>query len=242
VETLKKVVMYLVVLELVFVIHEYGHYTEFVKRNIPVQEFSLGIGPAIYQYQTSSLTLSFRWIPIVAYVAPTKDGYEIQKSSSFGDKFAISVVGVRNNLLSGVGAVLILNFISWRKGLIEGSQLLKRFVFYPIKIIWAFILFFVDTLTLRKFSIGKNFKLLTGYIHPPKPLGNFIFLSFILGFLNFMPFYPLDGGKTLIELASKFLDVKYLGITQTISQIAFYAFVFGFGVSDMKFVDYDEFE
>ena len=57
-----------------------------------------------------------------------------------------------------------------------------------------------------------------------------------------MPFYPLDGGKTLIELASKFLDVKYLGITQTISQIAFYAFVFGFGVSDMKFVDYDEFE
>lgn len=240
-ETLKRIVLYLVVLELVFVIHEYGHYTEFVKRNIPVQEFSLGIGPAVYQYKTSGPIISFRMIPIMAYVMPTKDGYEIQKSGSFTDRFAISFAGVRNNFLSGVGAVLFLNIISWRRGLIDGAQLTARILGYPVKIFYMFALFFIDTFTLRKFSLGKNCKLLTGHIHPPKSIENFIFLSFLLGFINFMPFYPLDGGKTFIEFSSKFLDEKSLKIIQTISGCAFYFFLFGFGVSDMKFINYDEF-
>src|SRR3989344_2493793 len=139
--TLKKVFVFLFALELVFVIHEYAHYTEFVKRDIPVQEFSLGIGPAVYQHQINELVLSFRLIPIMAYVIPTKDGYKIQTESSFMDKFLISSAGVRNNLLSGVGTVLFLNLISWRRGgVIEGTQFMARVAGYPIKVIYMFIL------------------------------------------------------------------------------------------------------
>ena len=239
--TLKKVFLFLLALELVFVIHEYGHYTEFVKRDIPVQEFSLGIGPAVYQHQVNNLTISFRLIPIMAYVMPTKDGYKIQTESSFMDKFLIYSAGVRNNLFSGVGAVLILNFISWRRGLIEGTQLLVRVVGYPIKIIYIFVLFFSDSLTLRKFSLGKNCKLYTGLIHPPKVVETFIYFSFLIGCLNFLPLYPLDGGQTFIELASYFLDETSLAVTKTASQFAMYFFLFGYGVSEMKFIDYDEF-
>lgn len=240
--TMKKVFMFLFALELVFVIHEYGHYTEFVKRNIPVQEFSLGIGPAIYQHQINELTLSFRLIPIMAYVMPTKDGYEVQTQSSFVDKFLISSAGVRNNLLSGVGAVLLLNLISWRKGSIDGTQFISRVVGYPLKVTYMFVLFFLDSLTLRKLSLGKNKKLYTGYIHPPKVIENFISLSFLIGCLNFLPLYPLDGGKTFIELAAYFLDETSLTVMRTASQFAMYFFLFGYGVSEMKFVDYDEFE
>lgn len=240
--TLKKALLFLVALELVLVIHEYGHYTEFVKRGISVQEFSLGIGPAVYQRQINGLTLSFRLIPIMAYVMPTKDGYEVQLQSSFTDKFLISSAGVKNNLLSGVGAVLFLNLISWKRGLIDGTQFMARVAGYPVKVIYMFVLFFLDSLTLRKFSLGKNYKLYTGYIHPPKIIETFIYFSFLIGCLNFLPLYPLDGGQTFIELASYFLDETSLAVTRTISQFAMYFFLFVHGVSEMKFVDYDEFE
>lgn len=240
--TLKDVFLFLFALELVFVTHEYGHYTEFVKRGIPVREFSLGMGPAIYQHRINELTLSFRLIPIMAYVIPTKDGYKIRTESSFTDRFLISFAGVRNNLLSGVGAVLFLNLISWRKGILGGTQFMARVVGYPIKVIYMFFLFLLDSLTLQKFSLGKNKKLYTGRVHPPKVVKTFISLSFLIGCLNFLPLYPLDGGKTFIELASYFLDEKSLVVARTISQFAMFFFCFGYGVSEMKFVDYDEFE
>lgn len=238
---LKKILLFLFVLELVFVIHEYGHYTEMAKRGIAVQEFSLGIGPAVYQYQADSITFSFRWVPIMAYVMPTKDGSKIQTESSFVDKFVIFSAGVRNNLFSGVGTVLILNFISWRKGLIERNHLITRIISYPIKIIYMLVLFFMDSFTLRIFSLGKNCKLYTGLIRPPKVVETFISLSFLIGCLNFLPFYPLDGGKIFIEIASYFLDKMSLSFIQTASIFALYFFLFGYGVSEMKFVDYDEF-
>ena len=237
---MKKAFLFLFALELAFVIHEYGHYTEFIKRDIPVQEFSVGIGPAIYQYQVNELTLSFRLIPVMAYVMPTEDGYKVQTQSSFMDKFLISSAGVRNNLLSGVGAVLFLNLISWRKGLINWNQFISRVAGYPLKVIYMFILFLLDSLTLRKFSLGKSIKLYTGNTRPPKVVETFIRLSLLIGCLNFLPLYPLDGGKTFIELASYFLNETSLTVARNVSQFAMYFFLFGHGVSAMKFVDYDE--
>jgi regulator of sigma E protease len=239
--TLKKAFLFISALELAFVIHEYGHYTELVKRDIPVQEFSLGIGPAIYQYEIGELTLSFRLLPIMAYVAPTEDGYKIQTESSNLDKFLISSAGVRNNLLSGIGTILFLNLISWRRGLIDGTQFIARVVGYPLKVIYIFILFFLDSLTLRKFSLGKNEKLYTGHIQPPKIVETFIYFSFFLGCLNFLPLYPLDGGRTFIEFASYFLGEASLAITTTASRLAMF-FFFIYGVSEIKFVDYGQSE
>ena len=240
-KTLKKAFLFLLALELVFVIHEYGHYTEFVKRDIPVQEFSIGIGPAIYQYRrVDNLTISLRWIPIMAYVASTEEGDKKQMASSFVDKLLISSAGVRNNLLSGVSVVLVLNLISWRRGLINGEVLITRIIGYPLKIFYMFALFFLDSLTFRKFSLGKNCKLYSGLISPPKVVKAFISLSFLIGCLNFMPFYPLDGGRTFIEIISYILDQSSLLIVQTVSKFALYFFLFGYGVSEMEFADYDE--
>ena len=70
IKTLLRVLLSLLMLESALVIHEYGHLREFYKRGVPVKEFSLGIGPRLYQYQTDSLlTVSFRLIPIIAYVS-----------------------------------------------------------------------------------------------------------------------------------------------------------------------------
>ena len=239
-KTLKKVFLFILTLELVLVIHEYGHYAEFVKRDIPIQEFSIGIGPAIYQYhRVDNLTISLRWIPIMAYVAPTPEGYRIQTESSFMDKFLMSSAGVRNNLLSGVMTVLFLNLVSWRRGLIDGTQFIARVAGYPLKTFYLFILFFLDSLTLRKFSLGKNKKLYAGHIHPPKIVETFIFLCFFIGCLNFLPLYPLDGGKTFIEIASYFLGETSLTVTKIMSQFIVFFLFFVYGASEMSFVDYD---
>ena len=63
--------------------------------------------------------------------------------------------------------------------------------------------------------------------------------SFI-GFLNFLPFYPWDGGKIFIEIASRFINESSLGVAQAVSYYAILFFVFIVGVSNSKFVDYFE--
>lgn len=103
-----KVVAFILILESAFVIHEYGHLREFQKRGIPVKEFSLGIGPVLYQHHGNEFTISIRAIPIAAYVAPTKVGEELFETTlSAWDKFVIFSAGVRNNLIVALFLVFL---------------------------------------------------------------------------------------------------------------------------------------
>lgn len=239
-ETLKKILIFLFALEIVFVIHEYGHYIEFRKKDIAVQEFSIGIGPAIYQYKTGDLTLSLRVIPIMAYVAPTEDGQKIVEQLSLGDKLKIYSAGARNNIFTGVMTVLILNFISWRKNFIEKSDLIRRTLYYPIKSIIMVLVFVLDTFTFRKFNLSENFSLSSGNISPPRFVSVFIYWCFFLGFLNIMPLYPLDGGKIFLEVAELVLSKESLKAIESVSYYTLIFFALIFGVSRMTFVNYED--
>lgn len=199
VKTLLRALLSLLILESAFVIHEYGHLREFQKRGVPVKEFSLGIGPSLYQYQTdSSLTISFRLIPIMAYVAPTEEGRNLfEKEGRIWDKIAVDVAGVRNNFLVGLAIVLFLQVLGWRRGNLSIKKLAGTAAVTPFKILLRFIAFLVGCATWGHVNMAERFLLSTGGIDPPKPIKSFIFWNLTLGIFNLAPIPPLDGGHAL---------------------------------------------
>lgn len=198
-KSLLRVLLSLLILESAFTIHEYGHLREFQKRGVPVKEFSLGIGPRLYSYQTdSSLTVSFRLIPIMAYVAPTEEGGNLFKQEGrLWDKIAVDAAGVRNNFLVGLAVVLLLQVLGWRRGNFSAKELARTAMVTPFKIPLRFVAFLVGCVTWGRVNLAEKFLLSTGGIDPPKPLRSFIFWNLTLGLFNLAPIPPLDGGHVL---------------------------------------------
>ncbi len=200
VRTLWKVLLFLLILESAFAIHEYGHLREFQKRDVPIKEFSLGIGPLVYQYQTDSslMAISFRLIPIMAYVAPTeKGGAQFKKEGSLRDRIAVDVAGVRNNFLAGFLAILFLQVLGWKMGKLSLKELVITMATTPFKIVLRFVAFLIGCLTIGRVNIVERFLISTGGIDPPRHLKDFIFWNLTLGFFNLLPIAPLDGGHAL---------------------------------------------
>lgn len=59
----------LLVLGVIVIVHEFGHFITAKIFKMPVQEFSIGMGPHIYKYQGDKTTYTVRAIPIGGYVA-----------------------------------------------------------------------------------------------------------------------------------------------------------------------------
>ena len=191
-----RAVVILLVVESAFVIHEYGHLKEFQKRGIPIQEFSLGIGWALYQHQSKEFVISFRAIPIAAYVVPTENGAKIVEDTfSTGSKFVIYSAGVRNNIAVAITLVMFFQILGWKRRNITSKELVRTMFFTPLKVALRYFAFLTDIVTVGRFKLGKRFCLSTGGINPPERIQQFIVWNLILGIFNLAPILPLDGGK-----------------------------------------------
>lgn len=213
-KTVLQALLSLLILESAFAIHEYGHLTEFQKRDIPVKEFSLGIGPPVYQHQTASFVISFRLIPIMAYVAPTeKAGNLFREQGSLWDKIAVDAAGVRNNFMMGLIIVLFLQVLGCTKGNLSLRELVGTAAVTPFKILLRFSSFLIGCITLGHVNLAEKFLLSTGGIDPPKPLKQLIIYNLMLGFFNLAPIPPLDGGhvtQALLLSAGNHIHIPHI--------------------------------
>lgn len=197
-KTVLRVLLSLFILESVFAIHEFGHLKEFQKRDISVKEFSLGIGPRVYQYQTASFVISLRLIPIMAYVAPTKESWNLFKEQgSLRDKIVVDTAGVRNNFLMGLIIAFFLQVLGWTRGNLSVGELMRTAVVTPFKILLRFFSFLVGCITWGRVNLAEKFLLSTGGVDPPKPLKQLILWNLMLGLFNLAPIIPLDGGHVI---------------------------------------------
>lgn len=195
-KTLLRILLLFFIFESTVVIHEYGHFQEFRRHGISVEEFSIGSGPLLYQYKTdSSLNLSFRMIPIISYVK-IKGNQQIW----LRDKIIADIAGIRNNLGMGLVVVFLLQFLGWRKGNLSTKELIKTLMVTPLKIMLRFVAFLISCLTLGRINWADKFLLSTGKITPSEPLKWFITLNLILGLFNLVPIPPLDGGLVLKDI------------------------------------------
>lgn len=110
--TLTSIVLLLLILCLIIVLHEFGHFITAKKANVYVYEFSLGFGPRIFKFnrKNDETTYSIRCIPLGGYVSmagetnTSEDDKKIKKDQRLVNKKFLPHLLV---LLAGV----IMNFI-----------------------------------------------------------------------------------------------------------------------------------
>ena len=128
-------------------IHELGHFTFAKLFKVKVNEFALGMGPAIFKKKKGETTYALRLLPIGGYVSMEGEDSESEDENAFNrkkvwQKLIIVAAGAIMNLILGVlivaiclsmddlvGTTQILNFqenaISQQTGLKEGDQILE---------------------------------------------------------------------------------------------------------------------
>ena len=244
IKTVLRVVVSFFILESGFILHEYGHLREFQKRNIPIKEFSLGIGPMIYRHQTENFIFNLRVIPFMAYVAPTEQGAKLfEENISLRGKIAVATAGIRNNLLCGVGIVFLLQILGWMKGNLSLQELVKMAAITPFKSILLFFSFLVTCVTFGYIDVTRKFLLSTGGIDPPKPLKFLIVWNMLLGFYNLMPIPMLDGGHTAQAVLLLFgMDIRMLHIPNAVGSFVFVVFLMSICSQSLYVLEIDSLE
>ena len=128
-------------------IHELGHFTFAKLFKVKVNEFALGMGPAIFKKKKGDTTYALRLLPIGGYVSMEGEDEESADENAFNrkkvwQKILIVAAGAIMNLILGVvivatclsmedliGTNQILKFeenaISQQSGLKEGDQILE---------------------------------------------------------------------------------------------------------------------
>lgn len=94
----------ILVLGIIIFIHELGHFLTAKFFKMPVSEFSIGMGPQVYSYDTIKTTYSIRAIPIGGYVniegmevdSKVEDGFNSKPTYA---RFIVLIAGVFMNFL-----------------------------------------------------------------------------------------------------------------------------------------------
>ncbi len=114
-----KILIALLVFELIIVIHEFGHFIVAKLCGVKVNEFSIGLGPAIIKKQKGETLYALRVVPFGGYCAMEGEDSESDKDDerSFNNKsipkrFAILIAGITMNLLLGFILLVIYTVIT----------------------------------------------------------------------------------------------------------------------------------
>ena len=158
-------------------VHELGHYLFLRLFQVPVKEFSIGIGPRIIWYEKNNTIWSWRLLLFMAYVDfDVNIGYKYLRKWK---KLLILSGGVINNIILGVVLIIpiilnpsLLNKLILSMSVAQGSEVIMNF----------FII------VSHVFTNGGILLLLTF-------TGVFSLLAAII---NFLPIPGLDGGWVLL--------------------------------------------
>lgn len=184
-------------------IHEYGHYREFVDLGIPLQEFSIGVGPKMFQVDgPSGMPINFRLLPLGGYVAPTDEGAEKFLQTHAGDQIQVMGAGILATLLVGMILIWFIYGFAWYRGKIILKEFFSLMGKTPYVLAMRCFAFLCSFFTLKRIDFSHRYIVsLVGFGTPPI-LAKCIEWCVYVSMLNTLPFYPLDGGKIAIYLLS----------------------------------------
>lgn len=100
------------IFELIIVIHEFGHFIMAKKNGVKVNEFAIGMGPAIFKKQKGETLYALRIFPIGGFCAMEGEDSESSDGRAFCNKsplrkIVIVIAGIVMNLLLGFVLLLI---------------------------------------------------------------------------------------------------------------------------------------
>lgn len=124
-------IYFVIILGLIVLIHEFGHYFFAKRAGIYVYEFSIGMGPRLFKWtrKDDETEYSIRLIPIGGYVQMAgeeiEDDPDVPKEKkfsvkTFGQKFMTVIAGIMNNFLL---AIILLFFLALFNGAAQNKAL-----------------------------------------------------------------------------------------------------------------------
>ena len=113
--TVVYVLIAILIFGLLVAIHEFGHFSAAKLCGVRVEEFAVGMGPALWKKQKGETLYSLRAVPFGGYCAMTGEDGESDDPRAFGNqsvwkRLVILAAGSFNNFLLGLVIVLILQF------------------------------------------------------------------------------------------------------------------------------------
>ncbi len=99
---------------IIIFIHELGHFYMALRAGIKVNEFSVGMGPKLFQRTKNNIKYSIRTLPIGGYVSIEGEDEESNDPNSFGNasagkRLSVIVAGVIMNFILGFIILFLLN-------------------------------------------------------------------------------------------------------------------------------------
>ncbi|ACZ01456.1 site-2 protease family protein [Streptobacillus moniliformis] len=221
------IIITLIILSLIIFLHELGHFYTAKKFNMPVSEFSIGMGPLIYSREKNGTQYSLRAIPLGGYVLIegmveiSKDDKEfkdyseeeIREYNNKGfishpkfEKIIVLLAGVFMNFITALIAFMILALITGRPITFAFAAFWKSFyaTFVGLKML-------VTGAVKAKEMVGPVGLPLI-FAHHINTYGYLVLLqlyailSINIGIFNLLPIPALDGGRVLFVL------LEYFGI------------------------------
>ena len=109
---MKTAILFVIMLLVLVILHEWGHMTVARWCGVKIKEFSVGMGPLILKRQKGDTQYSLRLLPLGGYCAmegeeETIDSPDSYSSKSNGQKIAILLAGVTMNVIIAIVAVTI---------------------------------------------------------------------------------------------------------------------------------------
>lgn len=107
----------IIIFEMIILIHEFGHFIMAKKNGVRVNEFSVGMGPAILKKQKGETLYALRAVPFGGYCAMEGEDEESSSEGSFGSKsplrkISIVIAGIVMNILLGFVLIIIYTILS----------------------------------------------------------------------------------------------------------------------------------
>ena len=111
------IVFAILIFELIIVIHEFGHFIVAKKNGVKVNEFAIGMGPAIFKRKKGETLYALRAFPIGGYCAMEGEDEDSEDERAFNKKspirkIAIVIAGIVMNIILGFVLIMINTCIS----------------------------------------------------------------------------------------------------------------------------------
>lgn len=223
--TIISIVLTLLILSFLILAHEFGHYFAAKKLGVGVDEFSIGLGPAIFQKQGKETLFSIRLFPLGGYCAlqgesdeETEEAKDPEKSfftKSIGKKFLILIAGVIMNFI--IGFIII-----YAAFIISGVGFVNAFSrSFSIFLEMCSLIFTGFKMVSSGQAEVSDLTGPIGMVEVVEQTYSFGFIALLLfaamlsinlGIFNLIPIPALDGGQILLlpldKVKNEFLRVK----------------------------------
>ncbi len=111
--TIALIVIGVLIFELIIFIHEFGHFITAKKFGVQVNEFAIGMGPKLFQFEKGETKYTLRLLPIGGYCAMEGENEESDNERALINKpvwqrMIIVLAGAFNNIVLGLIMMMIL--------------------------------------------------------------------------------------------------------------------------------------